>query len=221
MCAQGDVMGYTTDFIGHIDIEPALNQDEIEYLTAFSESRRYDRANGPYAVPGNPSAENQAGPADVDIDRYNRPGPGQPQLWCQWEPCWTGCCLSYDGREKFYAPVEWLRYLIDHFLRPGAIASESALPTFEHFTFDHRLEGMVVGCRRDTKRLFAVTVTDNQVREEELRRGLSDYVGRPPLPYEAEIDRFAAASRPRRWRRTPEGRQSGVIDLAARQAVGD
>ncbi|GAB3254007.1 hypothetical protein [Nocardioides dilutus] len=214
-------MGYTTDFIGHIDIEPALNQDEIEYLTAFSESRRYDRVDGPYAVPGNPSAENQAGRADVDIDRYNRPGRGQPQLWCQWEPCWTGCCLSFDGREKFYEPVAWLRYLINHFLRPGAIASESGLPAFEHFTFDHRLEGMVVGCRRDTKRLFAITVTDNEVREEELRRGLSEYARRPPLPYEAAIDRLAAQARPRRWRRTPAGEQSGVVDLAGRRASGD
>jgi hypothetical protein len=139
-------MGYTTDFIGHIDIEPALNHDENEYLSAFSESRRYDRVDGPYAVPGDPVAENQTGRGDIDIDRYNRAAPGQPELWCQWEPCWTGCCLSDHGREKFYQPVRWLVYLIDHFLRPAAIAAESGLPVFEHFTFDHHLEGMVVGC---------------------------------------------------------------------------
>ena len=90
-------MGYSTDFIGHIDIEPALNQDEIEYLTAFAHSRRFDRAGGPYAVPGNPAAEERG---DIDIDRYNRRAPGQPQLWCQWVPCWDGDCLSYDRRSS-------------------------------------------------------------------------------------------------------------------------
>jgi hypothetical protein len=54
-------MEYTTDFVGHIDIDPALNQDEIEYLTAFAASRRFDRPEGPYAVPGNPYADERYG----------------------------------------------------------------------------------------------------------------------------------------------------------------
>ena len=37
-------MGFSTDFVGHIDIEPPLNDSEIVYLSAFSASRRYDRA---------------------------------------------------------------------------------------------------------------------------------------------------------------------------------
>ena len=212
-------MGYTTDFIGHIDIEPGLNQDEIEYLTAFSESRRYDREDGPYAVPGNPFAETRTGRGDIEIDRYNRVAPGQPELWCQWEPCWSGCCFSFDGTEKFYQPVRWMEYLIEHFLRPGALASTTRDPQFEHFTFDHRLDGIVVGCRRDTKRLFAITVTDNVVREEELRRGLSEYADMPPLPYETAIDRWAAESRPRRWRRSSgEATGKAVVDLSTRRS---
>lgn len=51
-------VGSTTDFIGHVDIDPPLNDAEIEYLTAFSESRRCLRPGGPYAVPGNARAEN-------------------------------------------------------------------------------------------------------------------------------------------------------------------
>jgi hypothetical protein len=209
-------MGYTTDFVGHIDVQPALNQDEVEYLTAFSASRRYDRRDGPYAVPGNPAAEMAEGRGDAEIERYNRSAPGQPQLWCQWVPCWDGCCLAFSGMEKFYEPLRWLSYLIDHFLKPGAIASESGLPQFVHFTFDHRLDGMVVGCRRDTRRLFAIEVSDNRVHERELRRGVEDYSWREPLPYEEAIDRERAERR--RRRRTPIREQSdAVVDLGARR----
>lgn len=216
-------MGYTTDFIGHIDIDPALNQDEIEYLTAFSESRRFDRVEGPYAVPGNPAAENQAGRADIDNDRYSRCAPGQPQLWCQWAPCWDGCCLSFDGNEKFYEPIAWLRYLIAHFLKPGAAASRSGLPAFDGFTFDHRLDGMVVGCRRDTKQLFSINVSRNRVTERTLRPGLQEYVGREPLPYETAIDRENEGRRRRRRGALPAAQVAGdlagseVIDLASRR----
>lgn len=203
-------MGYTTDFVGHIDIEPALNQDEIEYLTAFSLSRRFDRPDGPYAVPGNPRAED----TPADVDRYNRPAPGQPQLWCQWVPCWDGCCLSFDGHEKFYAPIEWMRYLIDHFLRPDAHASDSALAEFAHFTFDHHCDGIVVGCRRDNKELFAIDVRDNQVATTILRPGEPEYWGRPQLPYESEIDRWRAT---RRRRRGSAGQTANIVDLSDRR----
>ena len=106
-------MGYTTDFIGHIDIHPRLTIAEQQYLLAFAASRRFNRAGGPYEVPGNPAADHDERPADLDM--YNTPAPGQPSLWCGWQPCWDGCCLSFDGREKFYGATEWLGYLIDHF----------------------------------------------------------------------------------------------------------
>ena len=212
-------MGYTTDFVGHVDIEPALNQDEMEYLTAFSLSRRFDRPEGPYAVPGNPVAEWDRERADVDVDTYNRVAPGQPQLWCQWVPCLDGCCLTFSGHEKFYEPVAWMRYLIQHFLKPGARASRSGLPAFEHFTFDHRAEGMVVGCRRDSKELFAIQVKDNRVTKKVLRPGAPELQWREPLPYEQEIDRWELSSR-RRRRVMPEAPVAGVVNLSARRGTG-
>ena len=140
-------MGYTTDFVGHIDITPPLNDDEINYLSAFARSRRCDRPGGPYDVPGNPAAERNS----LSIERSNATAPGQPGLWCQWVPCWDGCCLAFDGHEKFYAAIPWLRYLIEHFLKPNAAASRRVDPMFANFSFDHRLDGMVVGCRRTTR----------------------------------------------------------------------
>lgn len=195
-------MGYTTDFIGHIDIAPSLNADEIAYLSAFSASRRFDRPGGPYAVPGNPAAEDQD---DFPVDVRKRVPDGQPGLWCDWVPCWDGCCLAYDGTEKFYQPVRWLEYLIDHFLRPGAHAADSEEPLLAGFTFDHVLNGVVVGCRRDNKQLFAIKVVDNVVIEEVIRPADPRYLDYPPLPYEEAIDRdLSPRQKRRRLRVVPE-----------------
>jgi hypothetical protein len=52
--------------------------------------------------------------------------------------------------EKFYYAEEWMTYLIDMFLKPGAVlGSELSNPVpgrhypeeFRHFTFDHDLNG--------------------------------------------------------------------------------
>ena len=133
-------------------------------------------------------------------------------------PCLDGCCLAFSGHEKFYEPIAWMRYLIQHFLKPGAAASRSGLPAFEHFTFDHRLDGMVIGCRRDTKELFAIQVNGNRVTERVLRPGLSEFGWHEPLAYEQEIDRWEAS---RRRRRVPPAEETaGVIDLGTRRGAG-
>lgn len=209
-------MGYTTDFVGHIDIDPRLNQAEADYLRAFSTSRRWDRSEGPYFVPGNPRAEERPD----EMTRYNSPPPGQPQLWCQWVVCSNGDCLSWDGTEKFYEPLAWLRYLIQHFLSPTARCRTSGAPDFQSFTFDHVLGGTIVGCRRDTRELFAIRVRNNRVTKQVMRSGDTsswDY----QLAYEQENDRWQEAhSRRRRNRNLVQAEaesRSTVVDLEARR----
>jgi hypothetical protein len=71
-----------------------------------------------------------------DIEDYNMPPRGQPGLWCQWVPrngervaklekeddeleegvVWDA--IGPDGGEKFTYYIEWLKYLIEHFLAP-------------------------------------------------------------------------------------------------------
>ena len=160
-------MGHPTDYVGHIDIVPALNDAEITYLTAFAGAH--------------------------------------------WQICADGCCLTPCAAERFSAPVPWLRYVIDQLLKPGASASRSGRPELEGFTFDHRLDGVTVGCRQDNKELFAIKVTNNRVRTEVLRPADPRYLDLPLLRHEEVNER----SRARRSRRQRAG--ASVIDLASRR----
>lgn len=112
-------MGYTTAFQGAINIEPALNQQEIEYLTKFADTRRMLRTKGPYFVEGTGFKGQNS---DDDVLDHNRPDPSQPGLWCHWVPSADGKHIEWDGGEKFYDSPEWMIYIIDHFLRPGCRA---------------------------------------------------------------------------------------------------
>lgn len=194
-------MAYRTDFIGHVEVRPGLNEAEVAYLAAFTGSRRWRRPEGPYAVP-----LAACEPEPVASRDWHLPASGQPTLWCDWVPCWDGCCLTWEGEERFAGVGSWLGYLIDHFLRPGATAGRVTDPQFDGFTFDHVLDGMVVGSRRDNKQLFAVTVHDNRVREEILRSGDRRLRGMPALPYEQRAD-----ARPRRPRPGQADRTAQVI----------
>ena len=93
--------------------------------------------------------------------------------------------------------MDWLRYLIEHFLRPGARAGSSGLGYFEEFTFDHVLDGVVAGSRRDTCELFLIDVLDNKVTKTVLRRGDPQPWELDLLPYQEESDR-SRTRRPRR-----------------------
>ena len=165
-------MGVTTRYLGHVDITPPLNQAEYDYLRLFSRSRRSFRDGGPYAVlPVDPHEEAPTLHADAAAERANRIAEGQPGYWCQWVPCPRGCCLSWDGHEKFYAGGPWLQYLIDHFLRPGGLAETSGDVWFRRFTFDHDVNGVVVGEQGDNRELFSLTVEHGDVVRRTLRRG--------------------------------------------------
>lgn len=173
-------MGYTTDFTGHVTVTPPLNQHEITYLTRFSDSRRMRRSKGPYHA--DPS--NQFGPQHHDVyDIYDdTPPPGQPGLWCWWVPTQDGTAITWNGAEKFYAPADWMAYLIDTFLKPAATVAVElrALqgtasvgrapapgwiypPEFDHFTFDHVVNGMIHASGQAPGDRWRLVVRDNVV----------------------------------------------------------
>ena len=50
-------------------------------------------------------------------DKRVKRGVTQPGLWCQWVVSDDGKYLEWDGGEKFYNYVDWLKYLIRHFFQ--------------------------------------------------------------------------------------------------------
>ncbi len=155
-------MAITTDFIGHIAVEPALGSDQLDYLTILRE------------VTG---------------------GKGGPPLLSGWVASDDGRSLTVRGDDKYGDPAEWLRHLIKRYLKPGGL----------------RADGMVVGCRRETRELFTIQVAANRVSERALWPRSAQ--PRPAQPRSAQ---------PRQARRQPPPRRptATVIDLAARRAQG-
>jgi hypothetical protein len=190
-----EVMGYTTDFIGWVQIDPPLNEHETDYLRAFNRTRRWDRPEGPYVVLPHPLADDDD---EAGSDARNRLAPGEPGVWCPWTPTTDGSALAFDGIEKAYQATRWLQYLIDTFLAPSATVADLDNPQFADFTTDHICDGAVASCRRDTGRVAVILVTENVVDERVLLPGVDEGVVWGDLPYEAEIDRYRQAAAVRR-----------------------
>ncbi len=161
-------MGYTTDFEGRIEIEPALNEIEITYLNRFSETRRMDREKGPYFVGGDGYAGQGDGPDEVY--NHNNPHHSQPGLWCQWVPTDDGTALVWNGHEKFYEAAEWMQYLMDHFVgyTPAAITELRELTDVGDFLQGHTCNGAIAAQGEDPSDVWLLIVKDNQVFVQDL-----------------------------------------------------
>jgi hypothetical protein len=166
-------MGLHTEYLGAVRIEPVLSPAEVDFLKSFGSTRHCaDRA--PLDVAAHPTDNEPTG----DVESYNRASPGMPGLWCPWTCCADGCCVYWDGGEKPSAPEQWLTYLIEAFLRPGAALAGDPAALRLGLTFDHVLNGMIVGERRETAELFALEVRDNQVLRRTLvpgREGVDEW----------------------------------------------
>lgn len=165
-------MGYTTKFDGKVTVEPPLNQDEITFLTKFSETRRMACVQGPYYVDRGGSFGQDHGP---DVLDYNEPPKGQPGLWCHWVPTEDGTAIVWDGGEKFYDAVEWMQYIIDHFIGPKPLANpgavRSTLPVCDimlPFLTGHNLNGQFEAQGEERGDHWLLVVENNVASE---RRG--------------------------------------------------
>lgn len=114
-------MGYTTEFRGEFRLNKKLDDSTHELLTKLNKTRRMARDIKGYGVEGEFFVDGtgdfgQGDSPDV-IDR-NRPPSSQPSLWCGWEPSSDGKYIAWDGAEKFYHYIEWIKYLIKSILAP-------------------------------------------------------------------------------------------------------
>lgn len=151
-------MGYTTYFDGEISIEPPLDAEEVAYLQKFSDTRRMDRKKGPYFV-GGTGMFGQGN--DPDILDSNRPPKGQPGLWCKWTVSDDGRAITWNGAEKFYASAEWMKYIIDHFLKPDCHASK-----FNGMAFikaNHTCNGVIEAQGEESSDRWDIVVENNVV----------------------------------------------------------
>ena len=135
-------MGYTTKFEGVFQVTPTLSPEHKDYLEAFARTRRVKRdaaatekvpdrrrlavglrigEEGGYYVGSADygiSAQRDIDCQDPTILNVNQPPKGQPQLHCDWVPTEDGNGIQWNGSEKFYGYVDWLEFIIDHFLAP-------------------------------------------------------------------------------------------------------
>jgi hypothetical protein len=172
-------MGYQTDFIGYLHVDPPLNEAEIAWVNATTLCMIEEDRSGLRHV------------GDAEASRLELAA-GAPPGWSNWAACPKGCCLSYDGGDKANHMVPWLKHLMATYLVPGAQASEKF--GFEDFTCDHFLNSMVVGSRRDNRELYSITVEENDVTVELLWPGVPEWSDYEPLAYQVAIDKF------REWR---------------------
>lgn len=162
-------MGYTTDFDGEIKVEPPLNEHEVQFLEDFTGSRRMARGKGPlFAEPGDDFGQ---GDPYGDVLDHNNPDPDQPSLWCHWEASADGQFIGWDGGEKFYYSVEWMKYYIERLFGPGARAYIDAHldnhPALKHFTCDHVLNGTIMAQGEESDDRWDLIITDNVIEIQE------------------------------------------------------
>jgi len=133
-------MGYTTSFSGEFKVSPTLKPEHVAYLRKFSMTRRMARSsrlaermldfervavglpigpNGAYFVGGlgTMGQEEDESILDYHGDQSTSVN-SQPDLWCNWEPSKDGAAILWNGAEKFYGYIPWIKYLIEHFLAP-------------------------------------------------------------------------------------------------------
>lgn len=162
-------MGYTTDFMGSISVEPPLNESEISFLQDLSQTRRMGRVKGPLYVGGETAA---GGGYSKDIHDYNEPPEDQPSLWLQWVPTEDGTAIEWDGNEKFYYSEEWMTYIIDNLFASSARDYVSRHHTgdkrLNDFTFNHVFNGSIIAQGEDPSDRWKLIVTDNTVTSKEL-----------------------------------------------------
>lgn len=103
-------------FVGNSDKN--MGQDKDISVTNSNEPPGSPKI--PAADPTNPMADwNQRYAKEQELTAHALAlGLAQPGLWCQWEPSEDGTAIRWDEGEKFYHYIEWIKYLIAHFIEP-------------------------------------------------------------------------------------------------------
>jgi hypothetical protein len=111
-------MGYTTDFEGEFKIDRPVDEETYDLLVGLNATRRMVRdekvVGAQYGVEGEFYIEDD----NKGVLDQNREPKTQPGLWNQWEIWDDRQTISWDGGEKFYHYVKWIKYIINKILIP-------------------------------------------------------------------------------------------------------
>jgi len=186
-------MGYTTDFNGKLSVTPQASEELVNYINNFSSTRRMGRDvatlqelyKGKHGFDGNYGANGEFfakqdgnyGQSDCkSIQNYNGSPTSQPGLWCQWELTEDGESLQWDGGEKFYSYIEWLKYMIANFFEPKG----------------HKLNGEIQWYGEERDDVGTIYVKDNKVQTEPFKEETEEPKEAPQtLPITHRLDGVA------------------------------
>jgi len=149
-------MGYDTQFRGRFDLDKKLTDAHATYLRRFAEVRHMAREETLAGKMPDPMREAVGLPIgsmgmyftggtgysgqdrDLSIIDYNSSG-RVPSLWCFWIPTEDLLGIEFDEeREKFYNYVEWIEFIIEHFLKPWGYVLNGEVQWVGEDVFDDR-----------------------------------------------------------------------------------
>jgi hypothetical protein len=144
-------MGYTTEFEGSFTLNKPLDDETRTFLVKLNETRRMKRkVDSQYGIEGELYVYGSgfAGQDREDnIISYNSPPSTQPSLWCGWRPSDDGTQIEWDGGEKFYEYIPWVKYIINRILAPRG----------------YSLSGIVAYQGEDYEDFGQIVISDNKV----------------------------------------------------------
>jgi hypothetical protein len=154
------------DLLGSFQLSRPLRDSEMDYLNSFSQRSRqtlntaklqevfqgehgnpFPKRKGKdvYGTAGEYFVGSLTASQATDMVVSHAPPTTQPSSWCHWVA--EGTRLFWDGEEEFEKPVEWLRYVIRHFLDPWGIALDGAVQ-WQGFDSPHDRGTISVWCSK-------------------------------------------------------------------------
>lgn len=153
-------MGYRMKYHGSFTIDPPLNEAETSWLRGYAASHRGLYPDDPFELGMNPRAERWKD--NVRVRSREGVAPGVPGDFCPWEPSSGGGRLQPVRGDHGLDARFWLPYLVDTFLAPNASAAKDGRADLAEFTFDHVVNGVVVGETEYNGRITLLVFDNNR-----------------------------------------------------------